>query len=60
MEKAFTTDADCTDPNISYYVSKIIQKAKIILDEKGTEATAETAMIMMCRCCLNPPPKPKI
>lgn len=60
MKKAFTDAAECVDPNIFYFVSKIIQKAKIILDEKGTEAAAATAMIMACGCCLNPPPIPKV
>lgn len=60
MKKAFSLDADCTDPNISYFVSTIIQKAKIILDEKGTEAAAATAMILDCGCFLNPPPTPEV
>lgn len=60
MEKAFTTDAECVDPNVSYFVSDIIQKAKIVLDENGTQAAAATAAIMECGCCLNPPPVPKI
>lgn len=60
MKKAFTTDADCVDPNVSYFVSDVIQKAKIVLDENGTKAAAATAAIMACGCCLNPPPVPKV
>ena len=46
LNKAFTHDAQCTDPNISYFITSIIQKAKIILDENGTEAAAATGMMM--------------
>ena len=60
MKKAFTELAECTDPNISYYVSSIIQKAKIILDENGTEAAAATGMIMMMCCAVIEPPTPQV
>ena len=47
MKKAFYSGADCTDPNVSYTINNIIQKAKIILNEKGTSAAAATAL-----CCV--------
>lgn len=48
MSRAFTGNAQCTDPNVSYFVSSIIQDAKIELDENGTVAAAATAMMMRC------------
>lgn len=48
MSQAFTELAECTDPSVRYYVSKIIQKAKIVLDENGTVAAAATGMTMNC------------
>lgn len=51
MKKAFTGDADCTDPNVKYFISLILQKAKIMVDENGTIASAATAVIMNeCAC----------
>ena len=47
IDRAFTNLADCTDPNVKYFISSIVQKAKIILDENGTEAAAATGMMMM-------------
>lgn len=46
MNKAFTDSAECTDKNVKYQVDMIIQKAKIVLDENGTEAAAATGMTM--------------
>lgn len=46
MNKAFTDFAECTDKNVKYKVDLIIQKAKIIVDENGTEAAAATGMTM--------------
>lgn len=46
MNKAFTDLAECTDKNVKYQVDMIIQKAKIVLDENGTEAAAATGMTM--------------
>ena len=40
--KGFSDSADCVDSKVSYKINKIIQKAKIIVDEKGTEAAAVT------------------
>ncbi|KAK8883619.1 hypothetical protein M9Y10_042714 [Tritrichomonas musculus] len=60
MNRIFTNQAECTDPNVPYFVSSIIQKAKIILDENGTEAAAATGMIMMCCALVMEPPKPQV
>ena len=38
--KGFSDTADCVDSNVFYKIDKIIQKTKIIVDEKGTEAAA--------------------
>ena len=38
------------------FVDKVIQKAKIIVDETGTEAAAVTAAIMHQECCRRPIP----
>lgn len=46
MNKAFTDSAECADKNVKYQVDMIIQKAKIVLDENGTEAAAATGMTM--------------
>lgn len=48
MEKTFSNQSDCSDPAVKYYVDSIIQKAKIVLDENGTEAAAATAMTVNC------------
>ena len=56
LNKAFTHDADCTDPNVSYFITSIIQKAKIILDENGTEAAAATGMMMRMMRPMAPEP----
>lgn len=51
MKKAFTDDAECTDSKIKYFISMIIQKAKIMVDEKGTIASAATAVMMAEGAC---------
>ena len=56
MNKAFTESADCIDPVVKYYVSSIIQKAKIVLDENVKESDAATEMIMNFRCRIEPEP----
>ncbi|OHT03680.1 proteinase inhibitor I4 serpin [Tritrichomonas foetus] len=57
MKKSFTGEAECTDPNVKYFVSSILQKAKIDVDENGTVAAAATGMMMRCmRMPLNPEP----
>ena len=56
LNKAFTDCAECADPKVSYYITSIIQKAKIILDENGTEAAAATGMMMRMRRAIQPDP----
>jgi serine protease inhibitor len=41
--------------NKHLYVSQVLQNAKIIVDENGTEASAATAMTMMFNCATNKP-----
>ena len=55
-EKAFTPDADFSimSDEMQLYITDIIQKTKIKVDEKGIEAAAATA-IMMTECCLEEP-----
>lgn len=60
MKKAFQGDAQCTDPVVKYFVDSIFQKAKIILDENGTEAAAATAMVVNCLSLDMGPPTPSI
>ena len=36
------------------YIGLVRQKAKIIVDEEGTEAAAVTAVLMMCAGALEP------
>lgn len=60
MEKAFTSFAECSDPSVKYFVSSIIQKAKIELDENGTKAAAATGMMINCFCMRIEPPTPSI
>ncbi|OHT12403.1 serpin B6-like protein [Tritrichomonas foetus] len=52
MKQSFTHAAECADPNVKYFVSSIIQKAKIDVDENGTVAAAATGMIMMLCCAV--------
>lgn len=46
MNKAFSDFAECTDTNVKYKIDLIVQKAKIIVDENGTKASAATGMSM--------------
>lgn len=56
LQKAFSHAAQCTDKNVPYFISSIIQKAKIILDENGTVAAAATGMMMRKMCARLPDP----
>ncbi|GJV31223.1 serpin-ZX [Tanacetum coccineum] len=48
------------EPDIMLYVSKILQKSFVEIDEKGTEAAAFSAMFTIKSCRRNdkPPPRP--
>ena len=52
IHQAFTDAAECTDPNVPYFISSILQKAKIVVDEKGTVAAAATHMMISCMCAI--------
>ena len=66
MKKAFTSDADflsmidpdTVTPELSVYISSIIQKTHIELDEKGTKAAAVT-IIAVDGCIESEPEQPK-
>lgn len=46
MNKAFLiNNADCVDENVPYFISSVIQKARIEVDENGTKAAAATAVV---------------
>ncbi|CAM4743690.1 unnamed protein product [Rotaria magnacalcarata] len=53
----FTGIVSKKDDPAGLYVSKVIHKAFIDVNEKGSEAAAATAVIMM-RCCASISPKP--
>ena len=47
IKSAFCADADCSNlSNFSLYINKVFQKARIIVDEEGTEAAAVTGVSM--------------
>ncbi|MBR1643489.1 MAG: hypothetical protein IJ683_14340, partial [Butyrivibrio sp.] len=56
-EQAFTQDADFSlmSDEMQLFISDIIQKTKIKVDEKGIEAAAATAVIMTEGCALEEP-----
>ena len=55
--QAFTLDADFSlmSDDMKLFISDIIQKTKIKVDEKGIEAAAATAVIMTESCALEEP-----
>lgn len=56
-EQAFTQDADFSlmSDEMQLFISDIIQKTKIKVDEKGIEAAAATAVIAVESCALEEP-----
>ena len=56
-EQAFTSKADFSlmSDEMELYISDIIQKTKIKVDEKGIEAAAATAVMMKETCALEEP-----
>ena len=54
---AFTPEADFSEmcPDASWYISDIIQKTRIKVDEQGLEAAAATAVMMTEGAIFNPP-----
>lgn len=51
MKKVFSPDADCSDPKVKYFVSLVLQRAKISVDENGTVASAATMAMMEEGAC---------
>ena len=60
MKEAFTNSADFSimKKEKDIYVSRIIHKTYIKVDEKGTEAAAVTAIVMRVLCAMPPEPIP--
>lgn len=59
MNKAFSTDADFSRmSNTELFVSSVLQKAYIDINENGAEAAAATAGIMMMRAAMPIPAEP--
>ena len=60
MKEAFTNSADFSvmKKEKDIYVSRIIHKTYIKVDEKGTEAAAVTAIVMRTLCAMPPEPIP--
>jgi len=58
-EADFTGMANPPNPNDRLHISKVFHKAFVKVDEKGTEAAAATAVIMMGRSAMARPREPK-
>ena len=60
MKEAFTNNADFSNmrKEKDIYISRIIHKTFIKVDEKGTEAAAVTAVVMRMMCAMPPEPVP--
>ena len=59
MPTAFTEGAAdfspmVTDPDVKLFISNVIHKTYIELDENGTKAAAVTAVEMTCESCAEP------
>ena len=54
MEKANFDQIGKAESGENLYIGLVRQKAKIIVDEEGTEAAAVTAVLMMCAGALEP------